>query len=174
MERRRYLIYAIIVAIIGALIFGICMFFFFISAYSKQVEEQSYSASPAAVGTYCTCGGMMRESVIAATCTEDGFDGLVCSKCGRRGVGTTTPALGHVSVSDPAVAATCTSTGLTAGSHCSRCNIVLSGRESIPALGHNYTVYVQTKAPTCTATGTAKAYCRRCSSSRTSVCRVRR
>ena len=165
MERRRYLIYAAIAAIIGMAIY-VCYMFFSDGTFTESKSEvQVYNVVPTAVGVRCTCGGTMTDYSRAATCTETGFEGLRCSSCGRE-VGTTTPALGHISVSDPAVAATCTSTGLTAGSHCSRCNIVLSGRESIPALGHDYGVYVQTKAPTCTATGTAKAYCSRCSSSK--------
>ena len=165
MERRRYLIYVAIAAIIGMAIY-VCYMFFSDGTFTESKSEvQVYNVVPTAGGVRCTCGGTMTDYSRAATCTETGFEGLRCSSCGRE-VGTTTPALGHISVSDPAVAATCTSTGLTAGSHCSRCNIVLSGRESIPALGHDYGVYVQTKAPTCTATGTAKAYCSRCSSSK--------
>lgn len=42
----------------------------------------------------------------------------------------------HIPVTDPAVAATCTTTGLTEGAHCERCGEVLTAQETIPALGH--------------------------------------
>ena len=45
------------------------------------------------------------------------------------------PATGHKPVTDAAVAATCTETGLTEGSHCSVCNTVLTKQEIIPARG---------------------------------------
>ena len=46
----------------------------------------------------------------------------------------------HVTVTDAAVAATCTTTGLTAGSHCSVCGAVFTEQTVIPATGHTYTV----------------------------------
>ncbi|MBQ3215688.1 MAG: hypothetical protein IJB11_06195, partial [Oscillospiraceae bacterium] len=45
----------------------------------------------------------------------------------------------HNIVTDQAVAATCTTTGLTAGTHCSKCNLVLTAQTVIPATGHSYT-----------------------------------
>ncbi len=68
----------------------------------------------------------------------------------------------HNVVTDEAVAATCTATGLTEGSHCSVCNAVLVAQEVIPALGH--TVVVDTAvAATCTATGlTEGSHCSVC------------
>ena len=95
------------------------------------------------------------------TCTETGTETATCSRCSAT-TSRTIAALGHSSVTDPAVAATCTATGLTEGSHCSRCDAVLEEQETVPALGHNYGSYVQTKAPTCTATGTETATCTRC------------
>ena len=46
----------------------------------------------------------------------------------------------HTNVSPPAVAATCTTPGKTAGTYCSTCGQIVSGCQEIPALGHNYTV----------------------------------
>lgn len=48
----------------------------------------------------------------------------------------------HTLVTDPAVAPGCTTTGLTAGSHCSKCGIVITPRETVPAAGHKYTYKV--------------------------------
>ena len=73
-----------------------------------------------------------------------------------------TPALGHEIVEDVAVAATCTTTGLEAGSHCTRCNDMTVEQAVIPALGHDMVVDVATEA-TCTTDGmTAGAHCSRC------------
>jgi hypothetical protein len=46
----------------------------------------------------------------------------------------TVPANGHTEVADDAVAATYTSTGLTAGSHCSVCGAVIVAQEVVPML----------------------------------------
>ena len=48
----------------------------------------------------------------------------------------------HNLVTDPAVAPGCNTTGLTAGSHCSKCGIVITAQETVPAAGHRYTYRV--------------------------------
>ncbi len=58
----------------------------------------------------------------------------------------------HTVVEDPAVAATCTSDGKTAGSHCSTCGEVIKVQKTVKATGH-IAVNVKGKAATCTATG---------------------
>ena len=98
----------------------------------------------------------------APTCTAKGTETATCSRCSAT-TSRDIAALGHSPVTDKAVAATCTATGLTAGSHCSRCDTVLEEQQTVPALGHDYGDYVQTKAPTCTAKGTETATCSRCS-----------
>ena len=87
---------------------------------------------------------------VDATCTEAGnMEYWECSVCGGYFSDVdctvqatldqvTVAARGHVSEKDPAVPATCTSTGLTEGSHCSVCHAVLSAQEIVPALGHAY------------------------------------
>ena len=68
----------------------------------------------------------------------------------------------HIVVTDYAVAATCTASGLTEGSHCSVCNNILVAQEAIDALGHTEVVN-KAVAPTCTATGlTEGKHCSRC------------
>ena len=69
-----------------------------------------------------------------ATCTENGEEAKVCTKCGKVKDQQPIPATGHIPVTDPAVAPTETSDGLTEGSHCSVCGAVLTAQEVIPML----------------------------------------
>ena len=88
------------------------------------------------------------------TCTEQ----ATCEICGEK-YGET---LGHDMVTDAAVAATCTETGLTEGSHCSRCNDATIEQSVVPALGHDI-VTDAAVAATCTETGlTEGSHCSRC------------
>ena len=66
------------------------------------------------------------------TCTEKGQKGKICKKCGKITEKTDIPATGHAPVTDPAVAPTETSDGLTEGSHCGVCGAVLTAQEVIP------------------------------------------
>ena len=74
---------------------------------------------------------------VEPTCTEEGTITYTCTVCGATEV-ETTPATGHTEVTDEAVEATCTETGLTEGSHCVTCGEVLVAQEEIPATGHTY------------------------------------
>ena len=97
----------------------------------------------------------------APTCTTLGEEKATCSRCGAE-TSRTVAALGHSSVIDPAVPATCTDTGLTDGAHCSRCDTVIKVQQEVPALGHSWGAYVQTKAPTCSENGVETSECLRC------------
>ena len=66
------------------------------------------------------------------TCTEKGQKGKICKKCGKITEKTDIDAAGHAPVTDPAVAPTETTDGLTEGSHCSVCGAVLTAQEVIP------------------------------------------
>lgn len=68
------------------------------------------------------------------TCTEKGQKGKICKKCGKITEKTDIPETGHTPVTDPAVAPTETSDGLTEGSHCGVCGAVLQAQEVIPML----------------------------------------
>lgn len=68
----------------------------------------------------------------------------------------------HTIEDSSAVAATCTSTGLTAGKYCTKCDYYKLGMETIEALGHNFTD-IQEKFVTCLEDGnSAYRYCETC------------
>lgn len=87
-----------------------------------------------------------------ATCTEQGNKAYYyCTSCGKyysdpKGLNsisqedTTIPAKGHVAVIDPAVAATTEKTGLTEGSHCSECGMVIVAQKTIPKLANENSI----------------------------------
>ena len=117
------------------------------------------------------------DTITAPTCTEKGYTTHTCA-CGESYTDTYVDALGHsfkngectvcgaedpnykpptpvhhhTVVVDAAVAATCTETGLTEGSHCSTCNAVIKAQEVVPALGHKPELK-NAKAATCTEAG---------------------
>lgn len=64
---------------------------------------------------------------------------------------------------DPAVAPTCTETGLTEGSHCAFCGEVLKAQETVAALTHTYTSVAT--PPTCTEQGYTTHTCSSCGAS---------
>ena len=61
-----------------------------------------------------------------------------------------------------AVEATCTDPGLTQGSRCSVCGLVLTEQTQIPALGHDWGTASITKWPTSDESGVKTCTCRRC------------
>ena len=76
--------------------------------------------------------------VTAPSCTEGGYTTYTCSICGESYVGDETAALGHTEEVIPAVAATCTETGLTEGKKCSVCGEITVAQEVVDALGHDF------------------------------------
>lgn len=82
----------------------------------------------------CTHEWGDRETLKNPTCTEKGQKGKICKKCGKITEKTDIPATGHAPVTDPAVAPTETTDGLTEGSHCGVCGVVLQAQEVIPML----------------------------------------
>ncbi|MBQ7654121.1 MAG: prolyl oligopeptidase family serine peptidase, partial [Clostridia bacterium] len=113
-----------------------------------------------------TEGAEIREKYVEPTCTTGGsFEGVVyCTVCGQEVSRTpvTLLAKGHTVVTDSGYAATCTTDGLTDGSHCSVCNTVLSSQEVIAATGHNVVVD-EAVTLTCTVDGkTEGSHCSKC------------
>lgn len=83
----------------------------------------------------CTHEWGDRETLKNPTCTEKGQTGVVCHKCGKvKDKKDDLEPTGHTPVTDPAVAPTETSDGLTEGSHCGVCGVVLQAQEVIPML----------------------------------------
>ncbi len=93
-------------------------------------------------------------------CEEDGYILYGCADDDGYEERITLTALGHLEVIDPAKAPTCTETGLTKGSHCSRCGKVFTKQEEIKANGHHYNAVVTN--PTCTEQGYTTYTCTVC------------
>lgn len=107
-------------------------------------------------------GHDFRYSVVSEpTCVEEGSSLGMCSRCSATQTRTVS-ALGHEEVTDEGTPATCLQTGRSAGSHCERCGITLKEQTLIPALGHDFGEYCETRAPTCTEPGEERAECSRC------------
>lgn len=111
-----------------------------------KTDPNGYNIKPLPAPTPCAHANMEHYAAKAASCTEDGnIEYWHCAKCdkyftdaagnGRIALSDTVlSALGHDVVIDPAVEPTYTSTGLTEGSHCARCNEVLVKQIVIPKL----------------------------------------
>lgn len=72
-------------------------------------------------------------------CTNDGSQDILCV-CGVVIRTEAIPAVGHTPVTDAAVAATCTASGLTEGSHCSVCDVVITAQSTTDKLNHTVVV----------------------------------
>ena len=100
---------------------------------------------------------------------KDTFTAIVNSLViGCAPTATPKPVCKHANVAtDAAIPATCTSTGLTEGSHCADCGEVLVAQTEVPAKGHSYNTGKVTQAATCTDAGVKTFTCTDCSDSYT-------
>lgn len=95
------------------------------------------------------------------SCTAVGLERLCCANCQQEQT-QYIPALGHSAVTDRAVDATCTATGLTEGSHCSVCGEVLVAQQTTQKADHTPATDEAVPA-SCTATGlTEGSHCSVC------------
>ena len=111
---------------------------------SNVVNKEADKLGSSLTGTitsylkYFTCGSKHKcdqyKVVKEPTCTEEGEYTYECQYCGWTSGGGKIPATGHTMVEDPAVEATQTETGLTAGSHCSVCGYVEVAQQVTPML----------------------------------------
>ena len=105
-------------------------------------------------------GHVYESSLTAPTCTEQGYTTYTCH-CGYSYIDNYVSKLGHDLVVDEAVSATCTTTGLTEGMHCNKCNYI-EAQTIIPVIGHNE-VIVEGYEPTCTEAGLSEGtHCLTC------------
>lgn len=82
-----------------------------------------------------TCTHQYESFTVESTCTQKGKTGEICKKCGKtRNTKDIEELAPHTPVVDAAVAPTETSDGLTEGSHCGVCGVVLQAQEVIPML----------------------------------------
>ena len=106
--------------------------------HSYEAVVTAPTCTAAGYTTYtCACGDTYTEAGAAATGHTPGAAATcttaqTCTVCTAE----LTAALGHDMVTDEAVDPTCTETGLTEGSHCSRCDHKVA-QKVVPATGHS-------------------------------------
>lgn len=99
--------------------------------------------------------------VTSPTCTAKGYTTYTCH-CGDSYVMNEVGALGHTEVTDTAVPATCTATGLTEGKHCSVCDVVLVVQEAIAIIDHIESDWIIDAEATITEDGAMHTTCTMC------------
>ena len=135
---------------------------------SSVIREATCTAAGTIKYTCAVCGASYTETVPAtghaqyliktdakaATCTGSGNkEYWTCSQCNKifsdskgqneiNAEDTVITATEHDPVSVPAVAATCTETGLTEGERCLVCGAIIKAQEIIPATDHNWGEWV--------------------------------
>lgn len=118
----------------------------------------------------CDCGSTIQSGaheledaiiVKEPTCIDKGILEVKCAVCDYFKI-TYIPALGHEEVKDLSIKVGCENEGLTEGSHCNRCNIVLTKQETIKSLGHDFSKYKIVTPPTCEGEGLEKKVCKNC------------
>ena len=135
------------------------------SVTAAATGNPATSSATEAYGITCPDSDSGRHSYVTETtkisCTK-AEKVLKCSVCGEVISTTEIEIDDHTVETVPAVAATCTTAGKTAGTKCSVCNVILSGCEEIAATGHTEEV-IHAVAATCTTAGkTAGTKCSVC------------
>ena len=139
--------------------------------YGEWTVSKEATCTEAGVrSSTCACGEAMTEEIPAtghafgewsvskeATCAEAGSRQRECA-CGEKET-QSIDKLAHTEVADPAVAPTCTQSGLTEGKHCSVCGAVIVKQEKVAAKGHAFGDWSVTKEATCTENGTKTRTC---------------
>lgn len=145
--------------------------------YSSEITTPATHTTTGVMTYTCACGDSYTEVieklekhnyesvVVAPTCTEQGYATYTC-ECGDSYVDDYVDALGHIEETVPAVAPTCTETGLTEGTKCSVCGETLTEQKELPANGHTPAKAIEENyvAPTCTENGSKDIviYCSVC------------
>ncbi|MBQ3069960.1 MAG: leucine-rich repeat protein, partial [Clostridia bacterium] len=94
-------------------------------------------------------------------CDTDGIKALICT-CGVTVKTDVLKATGHTGVTDKAVAASCYSTGLTEGEHCSTCMAIIVEQTVIPQKEHAFGAWQVMVEATETTTGIRSKRCSVC------------
>ncbi|MCI8404055.1 MAG: hypothetical protein HFE49_04050 [Clostridia bacterium] len=146
--------------------------------FSDENGETEISEIPT---IQATGHSLIEHAAQAATCTESGniayWECSGCNKLFSDENGTTETTLentviaakGHTEVEIPAVAATCTKGGKTAGVKCSVCGTVLTAPTDTAALGHSWGAWEITKPATEAEDGEKSRTCSRCNETETQV-----
>ena len=144
-----------------SLIAMLCIICACFTACEMHTHEYQYSVTKEATCEfsgisygYCSCGKTDEKVIPALGHT---FKNDVCSVCGFNRLSDHV----HTVVIDEGLPATCESIGLTEGSHCSACNMIITKQEVIPAIGHLFMKYTFDNNSTCQQDGTKTAVCDR-------------
>ena len=130
----------------------------------KEADKKCSRCNYTEPGATIDAKGHKYTSVVTApTCTEQGYTTYTCGKCGDSYVADYKDATGHSEVEIPAVEATCTTAGSTAGTKCSVCDVIIVAPETIPAKGHSYNY-------TYNNNGTHTKACENCDESTSETC----
>ena len=145
--------------------------------YTSEITVPATHTATGVMTYTCTCGDSYTEVieklekhnyetvVTAPTCTEQGYTTCTC-ECGDTYIADYVDELGHTEEIIPAVAPTCTETGLTEGAKCSVCGETVTEQKELPANGHSPANAVEENyvAPSCTADGSVDkvVYCSVC------------
>lgn len=97
-----------------------------------------------------------------ATCVDDGYTTYTCEYCNDTYSVLLEKASGHINITDKAVEATCTKTGLTEGKHCRVCGMVTVEQKTVAKKGHTEVIDAGVAATCTTAGKTEGSHCAVC------------
>ncbi len=100
-------------------------------------------------------------NTVEPSCEAGGISERSCIDCGFV-ESQTLEALGHHEVVDAAVRKTCSKSGLTSGSHCKRCGLVIKEQQDTGFAEHSYTKIDMERAADCTQSGIKRITCEKC------------
>ena len=126
-----------------------------ITEYEEGIEERECACGEVQEKNYDKLAHTESDWVIDVepTCEEKGSKHTYCTVCDTILQIEDISATGHTEAVDKAVSATCTTTGLTEGKHCSVCEKILVPQQEIAKLAHIESAWVVDVDPTCEEKG---------------------